>query len=101
LEKEHIGADDPQIREDFTSGKVNWRNFCRNDLAFALMKKFPLLQMMEKTLYDLGAVAVQISGSGPSILGLFEKNGSNAAEKFREKFSGMDGLRIFTGEKEF
>lgn len=101
LDKKYIGQDDPQIRADFESGKVDWRKFCCNDLAFALMNKFPLLRMMENSLYDLGAIAVQISGSGPSIVGLFEKDSSLAAENFRKNFSGMHGLRIFAGGKEF
>ncbi len=44
----------------------------RNDLSAAVMKKFPLLQMLEKALLTTGALRVMVSGSGPTLFALYE-----------------------------
>ncbi len=43
----------------------------RNDLAPALWDKFPLLHIRKEQLLDAGALAVQITGSGPTLYALF------------------------------
>ncbi len=44
----------------------------RNDLAPAVMKKFPLLRMLEDSLTASGALRVMVSGSGPTLFALYE-----------------------------
>lgn len=43
-----------------------------NDLAAALYNKFPILQMMKKSLLDSGSIGAEISGSGPTMFGIYE-----------------------------
>ena len=95
LSPELIGPDDPEMEKAFVSGRCSWRQFCINDLAPAVFRKFPLLEMLRDELYCNGAQLVQMSGSGPSLFALFEENAEECAGKIREKFAGMDGLRVF------
>ena len=71
----------------------------RNDLAAALWKKFPLLGMIRDELAALGAFAVEVSGSGPTLFALFPDGATLtlAAEKFR---SEHENFRIFATEYE-
>ena len=59
----------------------------RNDLSPALWKKFPLLGMIRDELKALGAVGVEVSGSGPTLFALFRDGGERAAAfgEFRRK----------------
>lgn len=50
--------------------------FLRNDLAVAAWKKFPLLGMTAEKLKSLGALGVQITGSGPTLFALFADTAS-------------------------
>lgn len=45
--------------------------FLRNDLADALWEKFPVLQLEREKLLNDGALAVQITGSGPTLFALY------------------------------
>lgn len=70
----------------------------RNDLQKALLKKFPLLQMLfEKFLFWGGTPLV--SGSGPTVFALFEEEKAREKmwKKEREYFSGLH-IRFFKGE---
>ncbi len=99
---ELIGADDPELRKDFLAGRAFRTDFYCNDLAPAVMKKFPLLTMLKRFLTGQGAFAVQISGSGPSLFALFAPGkAAAAAERLRAGFAGLENLRIFTEGKEF
>lgn len=98
LDRSLISADEPGISDKFISGKVDWKEFCCNDLAPALRKKFPLLPLLEDFLYDSGALAVQVSGSGPSLFALFDRNIEAAANGLQQKFSGLAGLKTFVTE---
>ena len=71
----------------------------RNDLAPALWIKFPLLGMIRDELAALGAFAVEVSGSGPTLFALFPEGEAltRAAEKFR---SGHEEFKIFATEYE-
>ncbi|MBQ6352308.1 MAG: 4-(cytidine 5'-diphospho)-2-C-methyl-D-erythritol kinase, partial [Lentisphaeria bacterium] len=42
-----------------------------NDFGALLMRKFPLLSLLREELRGLGALAVEVSGSGPTLFGLF------------------------------
>ena len=71
----------------------------RNDLAPALWNKFPLLGMIRDELAALGALAVEISGSGPTLFALFADGEALtwAAEKLRSKH---DDFKVFATEYE-
>lgn len=97
LSAANIGEESPVVRKNFESGVVDWREFCINDLAPAVMKKFPLLQEMSDFLQSSGALSVQISGSGPTLFALFERGSAAAAGQFREKFGDCSGIKIFSG----
>lgn len=45
--------------------------FLRNDLAVAAWRKFPYLTLAAERLKSLGALGVQITGSGPTLFALF------------------------------
>ncbi len=59
----------------------------RNDLAVALWDKFPLLQLRREELMDAGALAVQVTGSGPTLYAIFpdEKTRESARAMLSEK----------------
>ncbi len=60
-------------------------HFLRNDLATAAWRKFPLLTLAADHLKRLGALGVQITGSGPTLFALFADPPSRdrAAEELR------------------
>ena len=60
-------------------------HFLRNDLSEAAWRKFPLLTLAKNRLKELGALGVQITGSGPTLFALFaeESSRSGAAEELR------------------
>jgi len=98
LPAELIGADDPSAEENFVNGSVDWQEFCINDLAPAIFRKFPLLEIIKEQLYADGALAVQISGSGPSLFALFESADESAAAAVtvKKRFGAMEGMKFFT-----
>lgn len=51
----------------------NWKNYVRNDFEVRLFEKYPLLREIKQTMYDNGALYSQMSGSGSTIYGFFEK----------------------------
>ena len=50
--------------------------FLRNDLAVAAWRKFPYLTLAAEHLKSLGALEVQITGSGPTLFALFADTAS-------------------------
>ena len=102
---ELIGPEEPDIRDRFASAlaapkSAPWAELCRNDLAPALWRKFPLLTLLREELLNSGAAAAQVSGSGSSLFALFPAGGAvPAAEKLHASFGRMAGLNIFAGGK--
>jgi 4-diphosphocytidyl-2-C-methyl-D-erythritol kinase len=56
------------FNKDFSSAK----DFLFNDLEQVTIGKFPEIKTVKKTLLDVGAEAALMSGSGPSVFGLFK-----------------------------
>ena len=56
--------------------------FVKNDLAMALYNKFPILSILQDDLINMGAVAAEITGSGPTIFGICKD------KSFAEKIVG-------------
>ena len=104
---ELVGAEEAAIRERFAAAFAApecapWAELCRNDLAPALWRKFPLLRLLRETMRSSGALAVQVSGSGSSLFALFPSGRSAAAaEQLKRDHGNLRGLRIFTGGGEW
>lgn len=60
-----------------------------NDLSYALYEKFPLLRLLRDTLMELGALNVQITGSGPTLYAVCESKDSRqyVAQGLRRRFA--------------
>lgn len=60
----------------------------RNDLAWALWRKFPLLAVLREELCKCGAFAVEVSGSGPTLFSLFgdREGAKDAAAKLASEY---------------
>jgi len=44
----------------------------RNDLAIPLYGKFPILSIIKQQILDTGALCAEVTGSGPTLFGIFE-----------------------------
>ncbi|MBR2364623.1 MAG: 4-(cytidine 5'-diphospho)-2-C-methyl-D-erythritol kinase [Lentisphaeria bacterium] len=73
------------------------KNSLRNDLQKALLKKFPLLEMIFSRFRSYGGTPL-VSGSGPTVFALFEdeKAREKMFEKEKEYFSSAN-IRFFKG----
>ena len=108
LDLKHIGCDAGVTAGDYKEafanpGSADWEYLLRNDLAFALWKKFPLCRVLKKFMLEQKAWAVQISGSGSSLYALFPNADSakKCAVELRNSDFGNPYTRIFTGGKEW
>ena len=50
-----------------------WKNFIANDFEKHLFKAYPQIQALKSSLYEAGAVYATMTGSGSSVVGIFEK----------------------------
>lgn len=57
----------PNLKQDFSGSK----HFLCNDLEQVTIGKFPEIETIKEVLLDLGAEIALMSGSGPSVFGLF------------------------------
>ena len=71
------------ILANFRSETFKVENVLENDLENVTCAKFPIINTLKKLLVDAGAEGAMMSGSGPSVFGLFSSL-ANAAEA--EKF---------------
>lgn len=53
-----------------------------NDLEFAVFRKFPILQLIRKSLLENGALCVHVSGSGPTLYAICAPGSSDALQKY-------------------
>lgn len=68
-----------------------------NDLQAIVLQEFPVLKKVFLQLKAEGALGVLLSGSGPTVFGIFsEKQAPEAAEKLRQVFTEEDAWRIYT-----
>ena len=108
LDPLYIGEGKTVAPEDYAAAfaspeKADWDELLRNDLAFALWKKFPLCRVIKYFILDHGGWCVQFSGSGSSLFALFGDSGSAAgcAANLRQSVFGSSCTRIFTSNKEW
>jgi len=71
------------ILANFRSETFKVANVLENDLENVTCAKFPIINTLKKLLVDAGAKGAMMSGSGPSVFGLFSSLANAAdAEKF-------------------
>lgn len=61
-----------------------WRGGVENDFWTPLSARYPALRQIEQELYALGSFFVSLSGSGPSIYGLFTDQPVNPVARFAD-----------------
>ena len=70
-------------------------NLC-NDLQAIVLRKFPVLDNVFLELKKAGAKGVLLSGSGPTIFGIFDKEEiGNAENKLRERFPAEKNWEVY------
>ena len=60
-----------------------------NDLEYVTIPAFPVIAEIKNQMFDLGAVGAMMSGSGPTVFGLFRDR--QAAEKARDSLANGSG----------
>ncbi|MFH1665794.1 MAG: 4-(cytidine 5'-diphospho)-2-C-methyl-D-erythritol kinase [Candidatus Omnitrophota bacterium] len=74
------------------------KNLC-NDLQTIVLREFPLLSRVFSGLRSVGAKGVLLSGSGPTVFGIFEKGEAmTAGEKMKKAFPEKDGWKVYTAD---
>lgn len=68
----------------FFSAISSWENH----LEMVALKKYPIIKNIKQTLINLGAIKASMSGSGPTVYGLFETE--SQAEEVKEKIGKGD-----------
>jgi 4-diphosphocytidyl-2-C-methyl-D-erythritol kinase len=53
---------------------AQWRHFIKNDFEKTLFKKYKELELIKDKMYEIGALYAQMSGSGSTIYGLFDRD---------------------------
>ncbi|MBR2426864.1 MAG: 4-(cytidine 5'-diphospho)-2-C-methyl-D-erythritol kinase [Lentisphaeria bacterium] len=74
-------------------------HYIGNSLAFAAFRKFPLLQIIKDEFYRSGALCAELSGSGPTVFGLYSSMDTlEQAKQYMTKH--LPGVRIIGGRKQ-
>ncbi|MDR2835276.1 MAG: 4-(cytidine 5'-diphospho)-2-C-methyl-D-erythritol kinase [Bacteroidales bacterium] len=63
---------------------LEWKNCIKNDFEKNVFAEFPILENIKNEMYENGAIYAQMSGSGSSVFGIFEKNPEKIKLKFCE-----------------
>lgn len=79
----------------FTTKKSVVR-FLNNDLERVTMEKYPALKNIKEALNKLGALASQMTGSGPTVFGIFPNQ--EAAQEACDRLSKIKDCRVFLVE---
>jgi 4-diphosphocytidyl-2-C-methyl-D-erythritol kinase len=51
---------------------TEWKDTIKNDFEKSVFPKYPEIELIKKSMYDLGAVYASMSGSGSSVFGIFD-----------------------------
>lgn len=85
-----------EIPNAFASKKAVVK-YLNNDLEQVTIGKYPVLEDLKKVLIKLGALAAQMTGSGPTVFGIFPNQ--ETAEKARDKIAKhISDCRVFLAE---
>jgi 4-diphosphocytidyl-2-C-methyl-D-erythritol kinase len=71
-----LGGVDIGAQHKSTAFSSNWSDVgacLSNDLEAAILPRFPVLVSLKERLVGLGAVGALVSGSGPTVFGLFRE----------------------------
>jgi 4-diphosphocytidyl-2-C-methyl-D-erythritol kinase len=82
-----------RIKEELGKERLVISRFLENDLETVTSAKFPILDRIKKTLLDAGAEGALMTGSGPSVFGVFSSR--NQAERAKEKIVPHDFGMVF------
>jgi 4-diphosphocytidyl-2-C-methyl-D-erythritol kinase len=82
-----------RIKEELGKERLVISQFLENDLETVTSSKFPILGRIKKTLLDAGAEGALMTGSGPSVFGVFASR--NQAEQARDKIVRYDFGKVF------
>jgi 4-diphosphocytidyl-2-C-methyl-D-erythritol kinase len=77
-----------RIKDQLGKESLVISQFLDNDLESVTSAKFPMLDRIKKTLLDAGAEGALMTGSGPSVFGVFSSR--KQAEQAREKIVPHD-----------
>jgi len=77
-----------RIKDQLGKESLVISQFLDNDLESVTSAKFPMLVRIKKTLLDAGAEGALMTGSGPSVFGVFSSR--KQAEQAREKIVPHD-----------
>jgi 4-diphosphocytidyl-2-C-methyl-D-erythritol kinase len=89
-----------RIKEQLGKERLVISQFLENDLESVTSAKFPILERIKKTLLEAGAEGALMTGSGPSVFGVFGSR--KQAERAREKIlpHNFGGVLLATNWKE-
>ena len=62
------------VQEIIKQPITTWREELKNDFEESVFKSFPAIEDVKKELYETGAIYAAMSGSGSSVLGIFDQN---------------------------
>ena len=81
---------------DILKGDIDtWKDRLRNDFEGPVFRMHPAIGAIKQTLYDMGAVYAQMSGSGSAVFGIFRGEPSGDERKiFRDCFTFRKELAI-------
>jgi len=84
----YILARDRKLSDDSFSSLLAFSNKQGNDLEAVTIKRYPEIREIKETLKQAGASAVQMSGSGPTVYGLFlsEETAADSLGIFDSKY---------------
>ena len=63
-----------------------WRDELTNDFEGPVFKAHPELARIKQSLYDMGALYAQMSGSGSALFGIFREIPQGVEEQFKDCF---------------
>lgn len=87
VEKTPLGDDVAEIPVEFTTKKSLIR-YLHNDLERITVEKYPVVKELKALLVKAGAMAAQMTGSGPTVFGIFtdREGAEKAGNRMRDKF---------------
>lgn len=64
---------EPDLKEWLQSPMSSWQGKVKNDFEASIFQKYPAIASVKEKLYEMGAQFACMTGSGATVLGIFEK----------------------------
>ncbi|MFA6636641.1 MAG: 4-(cytidine 5'-diphospho)-2-C-methyl-D-erythritol kinase [Candidatus Omnitrophota bacterium] len=78
------------------SDQASLLKYLRNDLQQIVLREFPILEEVISFLREAGAKCAMMTGSGPTVFGIFDMGRlEEAAKKTKERFPKEEGWRVY------